>query len=107
MMHDRKPNQLADDVHSIATLVRIVEVMRLNAVALALVLITSLASLAEPTDKTVWKVGVFNRSSGEFASGGPHGAVHFVVGQDQPRTAWYAFAPVAWPGKPPDPTSAP
>ena len=81
--------------------------MQLKAVALAVALMTSSISLAKPADQTVWKVGVFDGSSGEFASGGPHGAVHFVVGQDQPRTAWYAFAPVAWPGKPPDPASAP
>jgi alpha-mannosidase len=80
--------------------------MRVKAVALALALMTSLVSLAEPADKTVWRVGVFDGSSGEFADGEPHGAVHFVAGQDPPRTAWYAFAPVAWAGKPADPTSA-
>jgi Polysaccharide lyase family 4, domain III len=74
--------------------------MRVKAVPLALALMTSLAPLAEPADKTVWRVGVFDRSSGEFADGDPHGAVNFVAGQDQPRTAWYAFAPAAWAGKP-------
>jgi hypothetical protein len=81
--------------------------MRVKAVALALTLMTSLVSFAQGADKTVWTVGAFDGSSGEFAGGEPHGAVHFVAGQDQPRTAWYAFAPVAWPGKPPDPASAP
>jgi len=81
--------------------------MRVKAVAVALALMTSLVSLAESVDKTVWRVGVFDGSSSEFAGGEPHGAVHFQVGQDQPRTAWYAFAPVAWAGKSPDPTSAP
>ncbi len=81
--------------------------MRVKAVILALALMTSLASLAESADKTVWRVGVFDGSSGEFADRQPQGAVHFVVGKDQPRTAWYSFAPVAWPGKPPDPASAP
>jgi Polysaccharide lyase family 4, domain III len=81
--------------------------MRVKAVPLALALMTSLAPLAEPADKTVWRVGVFDGSSGEFAGGEPHGAVHIVAGQDQPRTAWYAFAPVAWAGKPAYPTSAP
>jgi alpha-mannosidase len=79
--------------------------MRVKAVALALALMTSLVPLAEPADKTAWRVGVFDGSSGEFASG--KRAVHFVAGQDQPRTAWYAFAPVASAGKPADPTSAP
>ena len=80
--------------------------MRVKAVALALTLMTSFVSFARGADKTVWTVGAFDGSSGEFAGGEPHGAVHFVAGQDQPRTAWYAFAPVAWPGKPPDPASA-
>src|SRR5258708_26298060 len=79
--------------------------MKVKAVALALALMTStsLVSLAQPADKTVWRVGVLDGSSREFAGGEPHVAIHFVVGQDQPRTAWYAFAPVAWAGKPPDP----
>jgi hypothetical protein len=80
--------------------------MRVKAVALALALMTSSVSLAEPADKTVWRVGVFD-DSGKFASGEPHGAVHFVVGQDQLGSTWYAFAPVAWAGKRADPTSAP
>ena len=80
--------------------------MSMKAVALAFALMTSVASLAEPPD-TVWRVGLFDGSSGEFADGAPHGAVHFVAGQDQPRTSWYAFAPVDWAGKPADATSAP
>jgi alpha-mannosidase len=81
--------------------------MRVKSVVLALALMTSFVPLAESADKTVWRVGVFDGSSGEFAGGQPHGAVHFVAGQDQPRTAWYSFAPVARPGKLPDPASAP
>jgi hypothetical protein len=81
--------------------------MRVKVAPLALALMTSLVSLAEPADKTVWRVGVFDGSSGEFAGREPHGAVHFVAGQDQQRTAWYAFAPVASAGKPAYPTSAP
>jgi alpha-mannosidase len=81
--------------------------MRVKAVALAFALMTSLVSLAEPADKTVWRVGVFDSSSGEFAGGEPQSAVHFVAGQDQARTTWYAFAPVAQAGKPADPASAP
>jgi alpha-mannosidase len=105
-MDDHKMNQPADD-HLAATPARTVDIMRVNAVALTLVLMTSLVSLAEPADKTVWTVGVFNGSSSEFADREPHAAVHFVVGQDQPRTAWYAFAPVALIGRPTDPASAP
>ena len=83
--------------------------MRVNAIALAfaLVLMSSLVALAEPPDRTVWRVGVFDGSSGEFASGDPQAPVHFVAGHDQPRPAWYAFAPVAWPGNLADSKSAP
>ena len=81
--------------------------MRVKAVALALASMTPLVSFAEQADKTVWRVGAFDGSSGEFARGEPQGAVHFVANQDQPRTAWHAFAPVAWAGKPADPTSRP
>ena len=45
--------------------------MRVKAVTLALALMTSLAPLAEPADKTVWRVGVVDGSSGEFAGGEP------------------------------------
>src|SRR3984957_3515834 len=82
--------------------------MMLKAVALAFAsLMTCSVLLAEPPDKTVWRVGVFDGSSGEFSSGDPQAAVHFKAGQDQPRTAWFAFAPVAWTGKPTDHTTAP
>ena len=79
----------------------------MKAVALALTLMTSLVSVAQGADKTVWMVGVLDGSSGEFVGGEPRGAVHFVAGQDQARTTWYAFAPIAWPGKPATPASAP
>ena len=68
--------------------------MRVKAVALAFALMMSAVSLAEHADRTVWRVGVFDSSSGEFAEGTPHWPVHFLAGQDQPRTAWHAFAPV-------------
>jgi hypothetical protein len=81
--------------------------MMAKAVALAVVLMTCFVTFAQPADKTVWRIGVFDGSSGEFASGEPHAVVHLAAGQDQSRTAWFAFAPVAWAGKPADPRSAP
>lgn len=81
--------------------------MRVKAAALVLALGTSLVSFAQSADKTVWRVGVFDGSSGEFAGGEPHGKVHFTAGQDQTRTGWYAFAPVSGAEKPADPASAP
>jgi alpha-mannosidase len=83
------------------------EIMRVNAFGIALLLIACSRSLAVPADKTVWKVGVFDGSSGEFADGVPQGNIRFVVGQGSARTSWYAFAPVAWAGKPSDPSTAP
>jgi alpha-mannosidase len=106
-MDGHKKHPLADDVQLVAAPAPIVDFMRVKAVALAFALTTFFVSLAQPADKTVWRVGVFDGSSGEFAEGVPHAAVHFVAGQDQPRTAWYAFAPVAQAGEPADPASAP
>ncbi|HEY3628800.1 MAG TPA: polysaccharide lyase family protein [Terracidiphilus sp.] len=68
---------------------------------------SSFSSLADPPAKTVWRVGVFDGSSGEFSDRDPHQAITFVAGQDEARTAWYAFAPVAVAGKPADAASAP
>lgn len=81
--------------------------MKVKAAVLALALVTSFVSFAQSADKTVWRVGVFDGSSGEFAGGAPQGEVHFMAGQDQTRTAWFAFAPVAGPEQPAAPTSAP
>ncbi|MGA8090726.1 MAG: polysaccharide lyase family protein [Terracidiphilus sp.] len=81
--------------------------MRRNVFALVFALMLPLSLFAESQEKTVWRVGVFDGSSGEFADGPPHQAVSFVVGQDQPRSGWYAFAPVAPVGKPADPATAP
>jgi len=58
--------------------------MMVKAVALAFALMTCFVPLAKPADKTVWRVGVFDGSSGEFASGEPHAVVHFAAGQHQP-----------------------
>jgi len=79
----------------------------MKSIVLAFALMLPLLSLAESPDRTVWRLGVFDGSSGEFADGAPHGPVHFLAGQDQARTGWYAFAPVSQTGKPADPTSAP
>ncbi|HEY2469023.1 MAG TPA: polysaccharide lyase family protein [Terracidiphilus sp.] len=75
--------------------------------AAAITLAFSLGTLAESAPQTIWRLGVFDGSSGEFVDNEPHQAVRFVVGQDQPGKNWYAFAPAAWAGKPVDPTTAP
>ncbi len=81
--------------------------MRRNVFALVFALMLPLTLFAESQERTVWRVGAFDGSSGEFADGSPHQAVSFVVGRDQPRSDWYAFAPVAPVGKPGDPAAAP
>ncbi len=43
--------------------------------------------------KTVFQIGVFNRSSSEFASGNPQQKVNFVVSQSDPAKDWYGAQP--------------
>ena len=81
--------------------------MRLQVSAIAVALMLSLSSAAQTPGKSVWRVGVFDRSSGEFADGAPQQPVKFVAGRDQPQTAWYAFAPVQAGGTSPDLSAAP
>lgn len=81
--------------------------MRLRWLAIAIALTAPLGSWAESGPQTIWRLGVFDGSSGEFADGEPHQAVRFVVGQDQPGKGWYAFAPAALSGKPREPSTAP
>jgi alpha-mannosidase len=75
--------------------------------AVATVLSVSLGSLAQSTPKAIWRIGVFDGSSGEFADAEPQKPVRFVIDQDQPGKSWYAFAPASFAGKPADPTTAP
>jgi alpha-mannosidase len=81
--------------------------MRLKVFGFAITWMLCLQSLAQSAEKMVWRVGVFDGSSSEFSDGDPHQAVIFAAGQGQPSTAWYAFAPVAWAGRPEDPASTP
>lgn len=75
--------------------------------AALLLFVSPLSSLAGSGADTVWRLGKFDGSSAEFAQGQPRGPVVFNVGQDRPDTGWYAFAPSAFPGRAPDPASAP
>jgi alpha-mannosidase len=81
--------------------------MRFQVFALAVALVYSAPSFIYSQEKTVWRVGVFDGSSGEFAEGLPDRPVNFVVGQDQPRRGWYGFAPITTTGKPSDPPASP
>ena len=42
---------------------------------------------------TVFRIGTFDRSSFEFASGAPTQPVNFIVGQSDPAKEWYANQP--------------
>lgn len=56
------------------------------------------SGLGAAQDKTVWRVGAFDGSSGEFAGGEPQGAVVFQADQDKDKS-WYGYAPSAFVGK--------
>ncbi|HLY40756.1 MAG TPA: polysaccharide lyase family protein [Terracidiphilus sp.] len=85
--------------------------MRLKLFSLATALFLGLTCLAtgraQSAERTVWRIGVFDGSSGEFADGVPHQAVNFVIGKDQPRASWFGYAPVAFPSKVVDQAAAP
>jgi hypothetical protein len=53
------------------------------------------AQAPDTAKKTVFRIGEFNRSSGEFASGDPKQKVNFVVSQSDPSKDWFATQPAA------------
>ena len=81
--------------------------MKIRVVAIAVAWMLSFSCFAQSAGKTIWRLGVFDGSSGEFADGKPHQAVNFVVDRDQPGKNWFAYAPVMWPGKAVEPAAAP
>jgi hypothetical protein len=81
--------------------------MNLKALVLAIILALSVSAQALAQERTIWRVGVFDGSSGEFADGEPRQPVNFAAGHDQARTEWYAFAPVLMTGQPEGPATAP
>ena len=83
-------------------------VMRMKVLALAAVVFVLPAhSQSASGGDVIWSVGALDRSSGEFAGGLPTQPVSYVIGKDQPGSAWYAFAPAFVPGGKPDPATAP
>jgi hypothetical protein len=81
--------------------------MKIGVIAIAVAWMLSFPCFAQSTGKTIWRVGVFDGSSGEFADGEPHQAVNFAVDRDQPGKNWFAYAPVVWPGKAAELAAAP
>jgi hypothetical protein len=73
----------------------------------ALVWIGLSVGVSPAQSNMVWRLGTFDGSSGEFAEGEPHGQVIFEAGQDDPKKSWFAYAPVAFAGKPAEGASAP
>lgn len=82
--------------------------MSLRKLAIALVLIVPVVFIhaAPAPQNAIFHIGDFDGSSGEFAQGQPHAPVFFHAGHDQ-ASAWYAFAPVAFPGKAAEGAAAP
>ncbi|HUY82626.1 MAG TPA: polysaccharide lyase family protein [Acidobacteriaceae bacterium] len=75
--------------------------------AALLLAVSPLPSFAQSSPRTIWNIGKFDGSSGEFASGQPHAPVVFTVGKDHPQADWYAYAHSAFAGKPSNPKTAP
>ncbi len=53
----------------------------------------SAAPAKPPENQTVFQIGDFNRSSGEFASGSPAAKVDFIVSQGTPAKDWFSSQP--------------
>lgn len=44
---------------------------------------------------TVWKIGAFDRSSGEFSGGSPKQALTYTIGQSTAKANWFGYQPIA------------
>ena len=55
----------------------------------------------------MWHIGIFDRSSAEFADAAPTQPVNFDVGKDDPQKAWYGYAPAIYPSSAPSAALAP
>ena len=73
---------------------------------LALFVATCLPSAAQ-TGNTVWHIGIFDRSSAEFADNTPQQAVTFVIDKDHPEKNWPGYAPALFSTGKPNPSAAP
>jgi alpha-mannosidase len=62
---------------------------------------------AAQTQNTIWRIGIFDRSSAEFADGSPQKPVTFVIDKDRPDRNWYGYAPAVFTADHVDPASAP
>jgi alpha-mannosidase len=67
----------------------------------------SCLSATAQTQNTIWRIGIFDRSSAEFADGSPQKPVTFVIDKDRPDRNWYGYAPAVFTAGHVDPASAP
>jgi alpha-mannosidase len=51
------------------------------------------AAVAQNPSGSVFKIGSFDRSSADFASGTPAAKVNFIVSQSKPEKDWFAYHP--------------
>jgi hypothetical protein len=65
------------------------------------------SAAAAQTQNTVWRIGIFDRSSAEFADGSPQQPVTYVIDRDHPAKNWYGYAPALFATGHSDPASAP
>lgn len=86
-------------------------IRRACALFLLLIASTTLCTAAQAPIDPVFRIGAFNRSSGEFSQDSPTGAVNFIVNKSDPAKDWYAHQPAAQAAessaKPADPAAAP
>lgn len=81
--------------------------MQIRFVGFSLALwMTLCLSASAQSQNPVWRIGIFDRSSAEFAEGSPQQAVTYLIGRDRPEKSWYGYAPSLFNGHS-DPASAP
>ncbi len=81
--------------------------MRFRTAVIAFVFLVTCSAFAASGSDVIWRIGTFDRSSGEFAQGSPTQPVSYVIGRDLPATNWYAYAPSFYPGAQSDAATAP
>jgi len=65
------------------------------------------AQSAAAQSNEIWRIGIFDGSSAEFAGGAPPQPVNYVIGRDDAGKSWYNFAPAFFPSGKSTPANAP
>ncbi|MGI8770888.1 MAG: polysaccharide lyase family protein, partial [Acidobacteriaceae bacterium] len=74
--------------------------IRFVAAAIAAAVSLPIAAAQSQGGESVFRIGAFDGSSGEFATGTPQQPVTFIVGRSDPAHAWYGFQPIESKAKP-------